>query len=63
MTTPPQRPQPVQEKNGRKWYRSLEDAVNAWADAHNLDGAHPLPKIFVLTEHHSPSHVVGWSAE
>jgi hypothetical protein len=45
--------------NGQPWYRTLDDAVDAWAHKNDLHGEQELPRIYVYLH----SHIGGWSVE
>jgi hypothetical protein len=46
-------------ENGEPWYRTLDDAVDAWAHNNDLHGEQKLPQIYVYLH----SHIGGWSVE
>jgi hypothetical protein len=45
--------------NGKPWYPTLEDAVDAWSHNKKLHGEQKLPPIHVYLH----SHIGGWSVE
>jgi hypothetical protein len=57
------RPQPVaglpDRPNGKKWYPTLKDAVDAWAHNNDLHGDQKVPDIHVYLH----THIGGWSVE
>jgi hypothetical protein len=57
------RPVPVSDlplrENGKPWYRTLDDAIDAWAHEEKLHGEQPVPQIYVYVH----SHIGGWSVQ
>jgi hypothetical protein len=57
------RPVPVSglplRENGQPWYRTLDDAIDAWAHENDLHGETKLPEIYVYLH----SHIGGWSVQ
>ena len=49
---------PLRE-NGKPWYRTLDDAIDAWAHENDLHGEQELPQIHVYLH----SHIGGWSVQ
>ena len=45
--------------NGASWYRTLDDAIDAWSHNNDLHGEQALPQIYVYLH----SHIGGWSVE
>jgi hypothetical protein len=43
--------------DGQQWYRTLDDAIHAWASEQHLQGDQVVPEIHVYVG----SHVGGWS--
>jgi hypothetical protein len=46
-------------RNGKPWYRTLDDAIDAWAHENELHGEQELPQIYVYLH----SHIGGWSVQ
>jgi hypothetical protein len=46
-------------ENGARWYRTLDDAIDAWAHENELHGEHEVPQIYVYLH----SHIGGWSVQ
>jgi hypothetical protein len=56
-------PTPVQglppRQNGKPWYPTLKDAIEAWAHENDLHGEHKVPDVYVYLHY----HIGGWSVE
>jgi hypothetical protein len=45
--------------NGKPWYRTLDDAIDAWAHAEDRHGEQEVPQVYVYLH----SHIGGWSVQ
>jgi hypothetical protein len=61
MHSTPAAPPPVSglpnDPKKRKWYRTLDEAIHAWAEENGLHGPQEVPQIWVNVH----SHIGGWS--
>jgi hypothetical protein len=49
----------LDDPEGRKWYRTLDEAIHAWAEEKTKHGPTPLGQIWVYLH----PHIGGWRVE